>query len=92
MSLSIISLIAIRSLNKNNNAFAQNSTNKSSSSPASSTTGLDCASLPSKITKNAVSLQNPNKDVCDTVIFRLAPQIIEHNGTILNKFLAINSG
>ena len=91
MSLSIISLIAIGSLNNNNTAFAQNSTNKSSSSPASSTTGLDCASLPSKINKNAVSLQNPNKDVCDTVIFRSAPQIVGHNGTILNKFLAINS-
>jgi hypothetical protein len=96
LSLSIITLIALSSTNNNyNNAFAQNATNNSSSSSSSATnsssTGLDCASLPSKISKNAVALQNPNKDVCDIVILRQAPQIIGHNGTILNKFLAINS-
>ena len=52
---------------------------------------LNCTSLPAKISKNAVALQNPNKDVCDIVILRQSPQIIGHNGTILNKFLAINS-
>jgi cytoskeletal protein RodZ len=93
LSLSIITLIALGSINNNNNnAFAQNATNKSSSSAASSSAaGLDCASLPSKISKNAAALQNPNKDVCDIVILRQAPEIIGHNGTILNKFLAINS-
>jgi cytoskeletal protein RodZ len=93
LSLSIITLVALGSINNNNsNVFAQNATNKSSSLAASSsTTGFDCASLPSKISKNAAALQNPNKDVCDIVILRQAPQIIGHNGTILNKFLAINS-
>ena len=74
----------------NNSAFAQNTTNQTSSK-SSSTSTLDCSTLPSKISKNAVGLQNPNKDVCDLVILRQTPQIIGHNGTILNKFLAINS-
>jgi hypothetical protein len=88
-TLSIITLIATMSINNNIIAFAQNATNKSSSS--TSVTGLDCASLPSKISKSAVALPNPNKDVCDIVILRSTPEIIGHNGTILNKFLAINS-
>ena len=47
--------------------------------------------MPSKISKNAVALQNPNKDVCNLVILRQTPQIMGHNGQILNKFLALNS-
>ncbi len=90
-TLSIITITAFMSINYSNNVFAQNATNKSSSSSSNTVTGLDCASLPSKISKNAVALQNPNKDVCDIVILRSTPEIIGHNGTILNKFLAINS-
>jgi hypothetical protein len=52
---------------------------------------IDCSIIPSKIGAKAVSLPNPNRDVCDIVILRDSPQIKGHNGTILNKFLAINS-
>jgi hypothetical protein len=93
VSITIIALLSLsmimftNSITFNNNAFAQNATNQTSSS----STALDCSTLPSKISKNAVALQNPNKDVCDLVILRQTPQIMGHNGTILNKFLAINS-
>jgi hypothetical protein len=104
-SLSLIMPISYSNTNIKN-VFAQNastSTNQSSSTSNSSagsstnttgsatTTGLDCSSLPSKIGKNVTALQNPSKDVCDIVILRQTPQIMGHNGTVLNKFLAINS-
>jgi hypothetical protein len=89
-SLSVMMIIFDFNTMSKNIAFAQNTTNQSSSSPAA-TTPFNCTSLPAKISKNAVALQNPNKDVCDIVILRQSPQIIGHNGTILNKFLAINS-
>ena len=52
---------------------------------------LDCSTIPPKIGAKAVSIPNPNREVCDIVILRESPQIKSHNGTILNKFLAINS-
>jgi len=52
---------------------------------------LDCSTIPPKIGAKAVSILNPNREVCDIVILRESPQIKGHNGTILNKFLAINS-
>jgi hypothetical protein len=64
-------------------AYAQNQANQ--------TSPIDCASASSQISKKAVPIQNPNKDVCDIAILRESPQIIGHNGTVLNKFLAINS-
>jgi hypothetical protein len=88
-SLSVMMIIFDFNTMSKNIAFAQNTTNQSSSTAA--TTPFNCTSLPAKISKNAVALQNPNKDVCDIVILRQSPQIIGHNGTILNKFLAINS-
>jgi hypothetical protein len=55
------------------------------------TNALDCKALSSQTSKSAVPINNPNKDVCDTVILRTDPLIIGQNGTILNKFLVINS-
>lgn len=55
------------------------------------TSPMDCASTATNVSQNAAPLQNPNKDVCDFVVLRQAPDIIGYNGTILNKFLAINS-
>ncbi|MDQ4073060.1 MAG: DUF1259 domain-containing protein [Thermoproteota archaeon] len=52
---------------------------------------LDCTSISANISERAVPLPNPNGDVCDSVIMRQAPQIMGHNGTVLNKFLAIGS-
>ena len=80
VSITIIALLSLpmimfaNSITFNNNTFAQNATNQTSSS-----TALDCSSLPSKISKNAVALQNPNKDVCNLVILRQTPQIMGHN-------------
>jgi hypothetical protein len=91
-SLSAMMIIFDFNTMSKNMAFAQNTNNQSSSSSSSaSASALNCTPLPAKISKNAVALQNPNKDVCDIVILRQSPQIIGHNGTILNKFLAINS-
>lgn len=55
------------------------------------TSMLDCKALSTQISKSAVPINNPNKDVCDTIILRTDPLIIGQNGTILNKFLVINS-
>jgi hypothetical protein len=90
-SLSAMMIIFDFNTMNKNMAFAQNTNNQSSSSSSASASALNCTPLPAKISKNAVALQNPNKDVCDIVILRQSPQIIGHNGTILNKFLAINS-
>ena len=58
---------------------------------ATTSKALDCSMILSKMTVKAVPIPNPNRDVCDIVIMRDSPQIKGHNGTILNKFLAINS-
>ena len=68
-------------------AVAQSKQQQSSSSSSS----LNCRSIPSKIGGKAFVIPNPNHDVCDILILRDSPQIKGHNGTILNKFLAINS-
>jgi hypothetical protein len=52
---------------------------------------LDCKVLSSQISKSAVPINNPNKDVCDTIVLRTNPLIMGPNGTVLNKFLVINS-
>ncbi len=67
------------------NAFAQNQGNNNG------TSAIDCQSISTNISRNASSLQNPNTDTCSIVVLRQSPQIIGHNGTILNKFAAINS-
>jgi hypothetical protein len=82
LSLSFLALSDFSAGGKNV-AFAQNEKNQSSM--------INCAAIPSNISKNAVALQNPNKDVCDILIMRTAPQVIGHNGTVLNKFLVANS-
>ena len=68
-------------------AVAQSKQQQSSSSSNS----LNCQSIPNKIGGKAFVIPNPNHDVCDILILRDSPQIKGHNGTILNKFLAINS-
>jgi uncharacterized protein (UPF0333 family) len=68
-----------------NNTFAQNQGNNNN------TSAIDCQSIATNISNNASSLQNPNADTCSIIVLRQSPQIIGHNGTILNKFVAINS-
>ena len=88
--LMISSLIFVIIGNITPSVIAQS--NQSSDNATTSTSNaLDCSMMPSKIAAKAVSIPNPNREVCDIVIMRNSPQIKGHNGTILNKFLAINS-
>ena len=63
ISITIIALLSLsmimftNSITFNNNTFAQNATNQTSST----STALDCSTLPSKISKNAVALQIQTK-------------------------------
>jgi hypothetical protein len=52
-----------------------------------STEKLDCASLG----KTIGGIPVPNGNVCDVVIVRESPQIIGHNGLVMNKFALMNS-
>ena len=52
---------------------------------------IDCKSIASQIDSNAFPISNPHKEICDISIMRQSPEITDQNGTVLNKFLAINS-
>jgi hypothetical protein len=52
---------------------------------------IDCKSIASQIGSNAFPILNPHKEICDISIMRQSPEITDQNGTVLNKFLAINS-
>src|SRR5688572_9146211 len=56
-----------------------------------STEPIDCKSIASQIGSNAFPILNPHKEICDISIMRQSPEITDQNGTVLNKFLAINS-
>jgi hypothetical protein len=56
-----------------------------------STEPRDCKSIASQIGSNAFPISNPHKEICDISIMRQSPEITDQNGTVLNKFLAINS-
>jgi hypothetical protein len=56
-----------------------------------STEPIDCKSIASQIGSNAFPISNPHKEICDISIMRNSPEITDQNGTVLNKFLAINS-
>jgi len=56
-----------------------------------STESIDCKSIASQIDSNAFPILNPHKEICDISIMRNSPEITDQNGTVLNKFLAINS-
>ena len=52
---------------------------------------INCKSIASQIGSNAFPILNPHKEICDISIMRQSPEITDQNGTVLNKFLAINS-
>ena len=52
---------------------------------------IDCKSIASQIGSNAFPILNPHKEICDISIMRQSPEITDQTGTVLNKFLAINS-
>jgi Domain of Unknown Function (DUF1259) len=56
-----------------------------------STEPIDCKSIASQIDSNAFPISNPHKEICDISLMRQSPEITDQNGTVLNKFLAINS-
>lgn len=77
---------------QNNDAQQQQTssqTTESESASASST--IDCKSIASQIGSNAFPIQNPNPEICDISIMRDSPQITDQNGTVLNKFLVVNT-
>lgn len=80
-------------LSTNAQPSGDNTTSPTAARSSSNATSnlLDCSTIPPKIGAQAVSVPNPNRDICDIIIMRDSPQIKGHNGTILNKFLAINS-
>jgi hypothetical protein len=56
-----------------------------------STEPIDCKSIASQIDSNAFPISNPHKEICGISLMRQSPEITDQNGTVLNKFLAINS-
>ena len=57
----------------------------------SASSPIDCKSIASQIGPNAFPIQNPHKEICDISVMRHSPQIIDQNGTVLNKFLVANT-
>jgi hypothetical protein len=92
--LLLLSLIAVTTfIPLLQEGYGQN-TDTQQTSPAESTVGsspIDCKSIASQIGSNAFPIQNPHKEICDISIMRESPQIIDQNGTVLNKFLVANT-
>lgn len=85
-------MIATANILSQQDVIAQSAINQTNGqNQGNQTNALDCKALSAQISKSAVPINNPNQDVCDTVILRSDPLIIGQNGTILNKFLVINS-
>lgn len=78
---------------QNNDAQQQQQTSSQTteSESASASSPIDCKSIASQIGSNAFPIQNPNPEICDISIMRDSPQITDQNGTVLNKFLVVNT-
>ena len=92
--LLLLSLIAVTTfIPLLQEGYGQN-TDTQQTSPAESTAAsspVDCKSIASQIGSNAFPIQNPHKEICDISVMRDSPQIIDQNGTVLNKFLVANT-
>ncbi|HEX7258899.1 MAG TPA: DUF1259 domain-containing protein, partial [Nitrososphaeraceae archaeon] len=92
--LLLLSLIAVTTfIPLLQEGYGQN-TDTQQTSPAESTAAsspVDCKSIASQIGSNAFPIQNPHKEICDISVMRHSPQIIDQNGTVLNKFLVANT-
>ena len=92
--LLLLSLIAVTTfIPLLQEGYGQN-TDTQQTSPAESTAAsspVDCKSIASQIGSNAFPIQNPHKEICDISVMRNSPQIIDQNGTVLNKFLVANT-
>ena len=69
----------------------QQQTTTIAAAESNSTSFTDCKSIASQIGSNAFPIQNPNPEICDISIIRNSPQIVDQDGTILNKFLVANT-
>lgn len=77
---------------QNNDAQQQQTSSQTTESEsASASSPIDCKSIASQIGSNAFPIQNPNPEICDISIMRDSPQITDQNGTVLNKFLVVNT-
>ena len=92
--LLLLSLIAVTTfIPLLQEGYGQN-TDTQQTSPAESTAAsspVDCKSIAAQIGSNAFPIQNPHKEICDISVMRHSPQIIDQNGTVLNKFLVANT-
>ena len=69
----------------------QQTTTAGAAAEPNTTSSTDCKSIASQIGSNAFPIQNPNPEICDISIIRNSPQIVDQDGTILNKFLVANT-
>ncbi|HJT85581.1 MAG TPA: hypothetical protein VJ697_13955, partial [Nitrososphaeraceae archaeon] len=76
---------------KNDTTQQQQQTTTAGAAEPNSTSFTDCKSIASQIGSNAFPIQNPNPEICDISIIRNSPQIVDQDGTILNKFLVANT-
>ena len=74
-----------------NDTQQQKTTITGAAAEPNSTSSTDCKSIASQIGSNAFPIQNPNPEICDISIIRNSPQIVDQDGTILNKFLVANT-
>ena len=74
-----------------NDTQQQQTTTAGAAAEPNSTSSTDCKSIASQIGSNAFPIQNPNPEICDISIIRNSPQIVDQDGTILNKFLVANT-
>jgi hypothetical protein len=91
MSLTLLLLLSIIAVTTFIPLVEEGYSQGTNNQQTSSTEPIDCKSIASQIGSNAFPISNPHKEICDISIMRQSPEITDQNGTVLNKFLAINS-
>ena len=86
-----VPLLLQEGFSQKNDTQQQLTTTAGAAVEPNSTSSTDCKSIASQIGSNAFPIQNPNPEICDISIIRNSPQIVDQDGTILNKFLVANT-
>jgi len=86
-----VPLLLQEGFSQNNDTQQQLTTTAGAAAEPNSTSFKDCKSIASQIGSNAFPIQNPDPEICDISIIRNSPQIVDQDGTILNKFLVANT-
>jgi hypothetical protein len=86
-----VPLLLQEGFSQNNDTQQQLTTTAGAAAEPNSTSSTDCKSIASQIGSNAFPIQNPDPEICDISIIRNSPQIVDQDGTILNKFLVANT-